>query len=138
LVIDQHGVVAVIVRDGRFLVIRRSPHVVAPGALCFPGGGIEKGETEQAALIRELDEELDIAIHPVGRIWESVTPWRVRISWWRARLPLSSEPRPNDLEVAAVYWMAIDELYEHQDLLSSNAEFLQAIRSGQIVLDEVA
>jgi len=50
-------VVAVILRGERFLVICRSQQVRAPGMYCFPGGGIEPGETEEQALRRELLEE---------------------------------------------------------------------------------
>ena len=131
----RRGVVAVIERDGRLLVIRRSQQVVAPGALCFPGGAIEAGESEETALVRELDEELGVVIEPLRPVWQSVTTWNVEITWWHAHLPTPVEPRPSESEVAAVYWMTIDDLHDHEDLLSSNLEFLQRIRSGQIVLD---
>ena len=39
----RRGVVGVVVRDGRMLVISRSRSVVAPLVYCFPGGGIEAG-----------------------------------------------------------------------------------------------
>ncbi len=48
--IRRRGVVAVVMRGDRFLTIRRSAEVLAPGKYCFPGGGIEAGETEVAAL----------------------------------------------------------------------------------------
>jgi hypothetical protein len=34
----RRGAVAVVVRDGRMLVIRRARSVVAPLVYCFPGG----------------------------------------------------------------------------------------------------
>ena len=49
LEIRRRGVVAVIVRDQRLLVIRRASGVAAPGMYCFPGGGIEPGEIEEEA-----------------------------------------------------------------------------------------
>ena len=65
--IRKHGVVAVILRGERFLVIRRSQHVRAPGMHCFPGGGIEPGEAEPDAVRRELLEELGVACRPLRR-----------------------------------------------------------------------
>ena len=37
------GVVGVMQRDEKYLVIRRAAGVRAPGAWCFPGGTIEAG-----------------------------------------------------------------------------------------------
>ena len=78
---QREGVVAVIRQDKDFLVIQRSQHVVAPGKLCFPGGGIEAGETQEEAVCRELWEELNIEIAPQAKLWESVTRSQPRIHW---------------------------------------------------------
>lgn len=46
--------------EGRVLFLRRSKAGDAPGQWCFPGGGIEDGETPVKAAIRELAEEADV------------------------------------------------------------------------------
>ncbi|MGB9689441.1 NUDIX domain-containing protein, partial [Thermogutta sp.] len=99
LPIRKHGVVAVIARQGRLLLIRRSDRVSAPGKFCFPGGAIEKGETEEEAVIRELQEELGVRAQPVRRIWESCTEWGVHLSWWQSHLPENALIVPNTAEV---------------------------------------
>jgi 8-oxo-dGTP diphosphatase len=53
---------ALIDRDGRVLVQRRPPGTAMAGLWEFPGGKIEPGETPEAALVRELDEELGIVV----------------------------------------------------------------------------
>ncbi|MEM1343255.1 MAG: (deoxy)nucleoside triphosphate pyrophosphohydrolase [Pseudomonadota bacterium] len=57
--------VALIDPDGRVLLARRPAHKAMGGLWEFPGGKIEPGETPEAALIRELHEELGIGT------WES-------------------------------------------------------------------
>ncbi len=51
---------ALVDREGRVLLQQRPPHRTMPGLWEFPGGKVEKGETPEDALIRELDEELGI------------------------------------------------------------------------------
>ena len=53
-------VAAVIENADRFLVTRRQPGTHLAGMWEFPGGKIESGETHEAALRRELVEELGI------------------------------------------------------------------------------
>lgn len=130
----RHGVIGIVTRAERLLAIRRSRHVVAPGTICFPGGGIEPGETEQEALVREMREELDVAALPLGRIWENVTPWGVHLAWWTCQLDDAARLVPNAAEVESVYWLTSNELLEHPDLLESNREFLVGVIEGTIDL----
>jgi 8-oxo-dGTP diphosphatase len=53
--------VALIDPDGRVLLAQRPEGKTMAGLWEFPGGKVQAGETPEAALIRELDEELGIA-----------------------------------------------------------------------------
>jgi 8-oxo-dGTP diphosphatase len=56
--------VALVDPDNRVLVAQRPQGRAMAGLWEFPGGKIEPGETPEQALIRELDEELGIAVKP--------------------------------------------------------------------------
>ena len=51
---------ALIDRDGRVLLAKRSDSGFMAGLWEYPGGKVESGETPEAALLRELREELSI------------------------------------------------------------------------------
>ena len=53
---------ALIDPDGRVLIAQRPSGKAMAGLWEFPGGKLEPGERPEAALIRELDEELGITV----------------------------------------------------------------------------
>ena len=68
-------VAAVFVRDGKVLACRRAPGKSAAGKWEFPGGKVDDDDkTPDAALVREIHEELGIAISVGSLIDRSVTP----------------------------------------------------------------
>lgn len=57
-------VAAAMIQDGRVLVQQRPEGTSLAGLWEFPGGKIEPGESPEAALARELDEELGVTVDP--------------------------------------------------------------------------
>lgn len=60
-------VAAVLEREGRYLITQRRTTAVLPLMWEFPGGRVEPGETDQAALKRELVHRLGVDIE-VGKL----------------------------------------------------------------------
>ncbi|MCA9122845.1 MAG: NUDIX domain-containing protein [Planctomycetaceae bacterium] len=130
----RRGVVAVVPRQGRLLVIRRSEFVVAPGAYCFPGGGIHENEGEVAAIVREMQEELGVAATARRLLWRSVTPWNVELAWWLVDLPSECILAANEAEVASIHWHTPAEIRLLSNLLESNHDFLDAWQRSEFHL----
>ena len=130
----RHAVVAVIIEQSRFLVIRRSEFVRAPGLLCFPGGGIEADENFESAICRELSEELGLQIMVTKHIWTSVTRWGTKLEWLICKRDPQCDPVPAPDEVAEVNWLFEADLRGRTDLLGSLPDFFAAKDAGEFQL----
>lgn len=64
-------VAGIVWRDHEVLLARRPPGGTRGGLWEFPGGKVKPGETDQAALARELQEELNIQVE-VGDFEQTV------------------------------------------------------------------
>ena len=68
-------VVAALIADprdsSRFLVQQRLPNKSRANLWEFPGGKVEPGETDEAALARECQEELAVDLHVGRRLWSN-------------------------------------------------------------------
>lgn len=130
----RQAAVAVIIRDGKFLTIKRSATVRAPGKICFPGGGVEPGETVEEALIREMQEELNVEVVPQRFVWKSGSPRGFELNWWQAELIADQTIIPNTEEVEAFQWMLQPEMVALPNLLDTNAEFFKALDRQELEL----
>ncbi|GAC1557802.1 MAG: 8-oxo-dGTP diphosphatase MutT [Myxococcales bacterium] len=57
-------------QDGHYLITQRRPGGTLPLLWEFPGGRVEEGETDEAALARELREEMGIGVQVRGRVMQ--------------------------------------------------------------------
>lgn len=64
-------VAGAVVRGGRVLVARRGPGQSLAGFWELPGGKVEPDESDAEALVRELQEELEIRVRVVDALGES-------------------------------------------------------------------
>lgn len=110
----KHQIIAAILkRDGKYLVGKRSlSKKIAPGYWCPIFGSIEAGETEEAAVVREVSEELRVRVAPLKKICEMDTvDGSGRIHWWYVKI-LSGEATLANDEHSEIRWVTFKELSE--------------------------
>ena len=106
-------VAAVIERAGRILIARRPAALHLGGLWEFPGGKRQPGETPEAALVREIREELDAAV-TVGELLDDVE-WTypektVRLLFFRCAL----DDEPRAAEGQEIAWVAPADLDRYE------------------------
>ncbi|MEU8848503.1 (deoxy)nucleoside triphosphate pyrophosphohydrolase [Streptomyces sp. NPDC048564] len=104
---------AALLEAGRLLAARRSAPEELAGRWELPGGKVEPGEAPEAALVRELREELGVAAEVVERVpgaWPLKPPYVLHV--WTARLlPGSGDPEPLE-DHDALRWLGAGELWD--------------------------
>jgi 8-oxo-dGTP diphosphatase len=122
--------VALIDRDGRVLIAQRPDGKAMAGLWEFPGGKIEAGETPEAALIRELDEELGIdtwasCLAPLSFASHAYPDFHLLMPLFVCRKWEGGAPRPR--EHAALKWVRPRDL-RHFEMPPADIPFLPVLR----------
>jgi len=113
-------------QDGRVLIAQRPAGKHMAGRWEFPGGKIAAGETEAAALARELHEELGVRVltsHFLMRLTHQYDDRRVELSLWIVD-GYTGEPGP--LDGQRLKWVAPADL-ALEDILEADQPFIQAL-----------
>lgn len=99
---------AIVDPEGRLLAAQRAEPPELAGGWEFPGGKVDPGEDDHAALVRECEEELGVLIEVGERIggdWPLSGGYVLRV--WLAAI-VRGEPEAK--EHLALRWLAMDEL----------------------------
>jgi 8-oxo-dGTP diphosphatase len=102
-------VATALVRDGRVLAAQRTRPPDLAGQWELPGGRVEPGEDEAAAVVRECREELGTDVLPDGRVGTDL-PIAVGVLRVHRARPVPGAPDPQALEHAAVRWVDAAEV----------------------------
>lgn len=122
---------AAVVVGGRLLAAQRAEPPDMRGRWELPGGSVEPGETETAAVVRELREELALPVVVGERVGEDMPVEgrrgeRLLLRFYRAT-PVDGA-QPHAIEHLALCWVGRDGL-EDLDWLASDRALLPALRA---------
>ena len=132
-------VAAVIERsDRRLLIGQRRKDDTSPLKWEFPGGKVREGESPEAALARELQEELGVTLMKsieIGRVRHRYAEMRdeLEIRFFAAAI-VESELAPSTFEKVA--WVLPKELGDY-DFLAANRGLIAQLATGRIKPAEI-
>jgi 8-oxo-dGTP diphosphatase len=113
--------------EGRVLIAQRPKGRHQAGRWEFPGGKVAADESEGAALVRELSEELGIEViasRPFMRLEHSYPDRSVELSMWIVERFAGT---PRGLDGQQLRWVAPAGLPD-EDLLEADRPFVEALR----------
>ena len=121
--------VALIDVDGRVLLAQRPEGKSMAGLWEFPGGKIEPGETVEACIAREIQEEINLQVEVGDRLMlieHDYPKFKVslHVHWCSV---LAGEAKP--LECAEILWVNPGELGQYQ-FPEANQAIIEAIQES--------
>jgi A/G-specific adenine glycosylase len=113
--VPHYQVVAAIIKNEihEVLIDKRPSEGLLGGLWEFPGGKVEKMESHEEALIRELKEELGILVRPFeefGIYKHAYTHFRVTVHTYLAKL---NKGQPKPVQVEECKWVRVEELNQY-------------------------
>ena len=114
-------------RRGQVLIAERPLGKHLAGRWEFPGGKIDAGESEEAALRRELREELGVAVgkaRPLVSLSHDYADRRIEIALWIVE-DFSGEP--SGLDGQRLKWVSPAKLHD-EDMLEADVPFIRALQ----------
>lgn len=121
-------VAAVIKKQNKFLLGKRSlTKKSAPGYWCPVSGGIEAGETEQEAVVREVFEEVDLVVKANRKLSAFDTRDKSAvIHWWLVDIISGESILKND-EHSELGWFSVAEMELLDNVFSEDIELFKTL-----------
>ena len=120
-------VVAAIIRDGNRILATQRGYGEQKDGWEFPGGKVESNETPEAAIVREIREELNADIEVTGfltTVEHDYPNFHLSMDCFWARLAEGSEMKL--LEHEAAKWLSIEDI-NSVDWLPADIKVVEAI-----------
>lgn len=120
-------VAALVDAAGRVLIAERPAGKPLEGRWEFPGGKLAAGETREAALQRELQEELGIEVRKAEFVMELVHVYPDREVELAFHVVTEFLGEPQSLDGQALRWVPVDHL-QREDILEADLPFIETLQ----------
>jgi len=138
----RHVVVdAICLKNNQILLVKRSQKVPQPGKFALPGGFLNRDETAEQAVIRELQEETGYSGKIVKLLQVLDNPNRENEDRQNVsfiyQIEVGNKISDSDTEVDSVHWFHLDHLpkkeefaFDHYNVLTSNLDKVELKTQG--------
>jgi len=129
----NHGVVAVIVNDGKFLLLEDSRELMLgfwapPHGRCDP-----KDKSEMDTVIREVFEETHLTVKPLRKLWTTEADTKLKtVSFWLANV-IDGVLELDKRESSRFGWFTLDESFGLK-LYPGTKRFFELVKKREIQL----
>jgi 8-oxo-dGTP diphosphatase len=113
--------------EGRVLIAQRPIGKPLAGRWEFPGGKLAAGESAEAALQRELREELGVELREWRWLLDLPADYGDRRITLHCFVVTAFDGQPQSLDGQALLWVPLDELGQH-DILEADLPFIAALQ----------
>ena len=129
------GAVAIIEREGKILMQKRSEHIADPGTWVLPGGELRKSERPRDALVRVCAEELGITVRPskqIGALELSDYKCPVWNVIWKGK-----DVKLSGKHITGIGWFTVEDLLELEPVRYQE-EIREFLRTNKFLREDVA
>ena len=121
------AIVAVVTRANAVLMIRRGATVPDPGVWAPISGKIEPRESQERAVVREVEEEVGLRVRPLRKVWEHESQrGDYLLHWWLAAY-VDGELVLSPREVAEARWVTASEVVRIEPLFTVDRAFFERV-----------
>lgn len=110
----QKIVLALIEKEGKFLLIRKKVPLIEQLRWAFPGGIILEEETEEEAVLRQAKQEVGLVVEIREKLFERIHPdTSVNVVYYHCAPKGKAEPKIGEPEeIAKVSWVPASKVLE--------------------------
>lgn len=108
-------------------MIRRGPREPDAGYWAPPSGKVERGESQEAAVVREIQEEVGVTVRPLRKVWESISADETHtLHWWLADA-VDGDLRLDQREVIDARWVTVQEIAALEPTFAGDRHFFEQV-----------